>query len=160
MSAIEEYDTNTIPLTFVQDETERKMLVSQNLIDRVFAYRIIGEDESAIGSRLGLPAVAISAVIDYATDQIAAYSQQTQRMRALEGARYDRAEVIVNDTLEGNRQGLQGEVERKLTLAAINQLLSISAARRKLFGMDAPAQVQVEGSIKYELVGIDPELLK
>lgn len=42
-------------------------------------------------------------------------------------------------------------------LAAIDRIRSLSESRRKLLGLDSPAQVEHTGGIKYEVVGIAPE---
>jgi hypothetical protein len=46
------------------------------------------------------------------------------------------------------------------TLQAIETLRRLSESRRKLLGLDAPASLSVAGSVTYELVGVDLELLK
>ncbi len=42
-------------------------------------------------------------------------------------------------------------------LQAIDRIRALSESRRKLLGLDAPAQVEHAGGIKYEVVGISPE---
>lgn len=42
-------------------------------------------------------------------------------------------------------------------LAAINTLVRVSESRRKLLGIDAPAQIEHTGGVRYEVVGIAPE---
>jgi hypothetical protein len=46
------------------------------------------------------------------------------------------------------------------TLQAIETLRRLSESRRKLLGLDAPASLSIAGSVTYELVGVDLELLK
>ena len=41
-------------------------------------------------------------------------------------------------------------------LAAIQTALRVRESYRKLHGLDQPAQVAVSGSVKYEVVGVDP----
>ncbi|NUS22688.1 MAG: hypothetical protein HOV92_00465 [Streptomyces sp.] len=45
-------------------------------------------------------------------------------------------------------------------LAAIREMRMIRESYRKLYGVDQPTQVAVSGSVKYEVVGIDPSDLK
>ncbi|MGW2720839.1 hypothetical protein [Streptomyces sp. NPDC001492] len=45
-------------------------------------------------------------------------------------------------------------------LQAIQTALRIRESYRKLHGLDQPAQVAVSGSVKYEVVGVNPEDLK
>jgi len=45
-------------------------------------------------------------------------------------------------------------------LAAVDRLVRISESRRKLLGLDQPAKVSVDGGLRYEVVGIDPEALR
>jgi hypothetical protein len=48
------------------------------------------------------------------------------------------------------------------TLMAIKTILQIEERRAKLLGLDAPArqQVEVDGSLRYEIVGVDLDQLK
>lgn len=41
-------------------------------------------------------------------------------------------------------------------LQAIDRIRALSESRRKLLGLDAPAQVQHSGDVTYQLVGVDP----
>lgn len=41
-------------------------------------------------------------------------------------------------------------------LAAIREMRQIRESYRKLHGLDQPAQVSVSGSVRYEVVGVDP----
>jgi len=45
-------------------------------------------------------------------------------------------------------------------LAALREMRAIRESYRKLLGVDQPTQVAVSGSVKYEVVGVDPEDLK
>lgn len=42
-------------------------------------------------------------------------------------------------------------------LAALREMRAIRESYRKLLGVDQPTQVAVSGSVKYEVVGVDPE---
>ncbi|WP_406156961.1 hypothetical protein [Streptomyces canus] len=42
-------------------------------------------------------------------------------------------------------------------LAALREMREIRHSYRKLFGIDQPTQVAVSGSVRYEVVGVDPE---
>jgi len=42
-------------------------------------------------------------------------------------------------------------------LAALREMREIRHSYRKLFGADQPTQVAVSGSVKYEVVGVNPE---
>ncbi|MGW3135909.1 hypothetical protein [Streptomyces sp. NPDC001139] len=42
-------------------------------------------------------------------------------------------------------------------LAALREMRAIRESYRKLFGVDAAAKVDVTGSVKYEVVGVNPE---
>lgn len=41
-------------------------------------------------------------------------------------------------------------------LQALDRIKALSESRRKLLGLDAPAQVQHSGDVTYQLVGVDP----
>jgi hypothetical protein len=45
-------------------------------------------------------------------------------------------------------------------LNAVDRLVKISESRRKLLGLDAPAKVQSEGTVRYSIDGVNPEDLK
>jgi hypothetical protein len=45
-------------------------------------------------------------------------------------------------------------------LNAVDRLVKISESRRKLLGLDAPAKVQSEGTVRYMIDGVNPEDLK
>jgi hypothetical protein len=45
-------------------------------------------------------------------------------------------------------------------LAALREMRAIRESYRKLLGVDQPTQVAVSGSVKYEVVGVDPADLK
>lgn len=42
-------------------------------------------------------------------------------------------------------------------LAAIDRLVRISESIRKLKGLDAPTKVETTGTVRYEIVGVDPQ---
>jgi hypothetical protein len=44
-------------------------------------------------------------------------------------------------------------------LAAIQVLLRVTESRRKLLGLDQPAKLSVDGGVRYEVVGVNPEAL-
>lgn len=44
-------------------------------------------------------------------------------------------------------------------LGAIDRLLKVQQRRAALLGLDLPKQVQISGGVRYEVVGVDPELL-
>lgn len=80
----------------------------------------------------------------------------------------DREHVTVSHgkviTLEGDTEPLHDDGP---VLQAVDRLMRIEEqrrrngeSRRKLLGLDAPAKSQITGGVTYEIVGIDPELLR
>jgi hypothetical protein len=58
--------------------------------------------------------------------------------------------------------GDQGLVEYRddgPVLAAAKAILGIEERRAKLLGIDAPTKIGVSATVRYEVVGVDPEVL-
>lgn len=64
--------------------------------------------------------------------------------------------IYITDPETGEKMALQDDAP---TLMAIDRLVRISERKAKLLGLDAPLQVEHGGNIRYEVVGISPELL-
>jgi len=83
-----------------------------------------------------------------------ALNLELERMEAMERRALSIIERRMKelDELDANARGY---AEDGILMKANDQLLRISESRRKLLGMDSPAQVQLSGGVKYEIVGVD-----
>ena len=63
------------------------------------------------------------------------------------------------DDLEDRMRGIL-ERDNGQAMAATDRLIKIGERRAKLKGLDAPVQIQQEQTVRYEIVGIDPEALR
>jgi predicted transcriptional regulator len=120
---------------------------------------------SQIAARLGISkAEAHRAVARVLAETVA---EAGEHARALELQKLDRAEAAVLAVLERSHvtvshgRIIRDENEDPLLddgpiLQAAGMLARLSESRRKLIGLDAPAQVITEGRVRYEVVGVDP----
>jgi hypothetical protein len=93
-------------------------------------------------------------------------AEPAEAARKLELEKLDAAERRVREVLE--RRHLTVSHGRVITqdgepveddgpaMQAATTLVRISESRRKLLGLDAPAQVVTDSTVKYEIVGVDP----
>lgn len=99
----------------------------------------------------------------------AVVAEPAEEVRALELARLDamyeaamgvleRRHVTVSNGRVVELDGAPIEDDAPV-LQAIDRLLKIQARRAALMGLDQPAKVSVSGGVKYEVVGIEPDLL-
>lgn len=44
-------------------------------------------------------------------------------------------------------------------LGAVDRVLRVAERRARLLGLDAPTKIETEGAVRYQIVGIPPELL-
>lgn len=65
--------------------------------------------------------------------------------------------VITTKDADGNDIPL---IDDAPVLQAVDRIRALSESRRKLLGLDAPAQIEHTGGVRYEVVGIDPEDLQ
>jgi hypothetical protein len=98
--------------------------------------RQAGHTFDAIAAQLGYASRSTAyRAVSRALQRIRAQADQTaEQLRQLEDARYDRMLRAIDDKVQ------QGDV------AAIDRALRISKARRELWGLDAPVQIQSEVS--------------
>lgn len=101
------------------------------------SLRIAGFSHSQIAERLGISPQGVSDLISRSLDL--AENRSVDEMRALEGARIDRAQsAIWAKVLEGD-------------LKAVEAYTRLSARRSKLFGLDAPTRIDMTLSVKQEM---------
>ena len=100
----------------------------------------------------------------------AAVTDSAAQLIAVEAARLDKLAAAAEDILDQEHVAhSNGRVvvhdgqplfDSGPKLAAIRELREIGREYRRLFGLDQPAKVDVSGGVTYELVGVDPDLLK
>ena len=94
--------------------------------------------------------------------------EPAEELIQVESARLDELYVAALDVLErdhpaiSNGRVMYGDDGQPILddgpkLAALRELRQIRESFRKLHGLDQPAKVEVDGGIKYEVVGIAPE---
>lgn len=94
--------------------------------------------------------------------------EPAEHLIQVESARLDELYVAALDVLERDHPAISnGRVmydghgtallDDGPKLAALRELRQIRESYRKLHGLDQPAKVEVDGGIKYEVVGIAPE---
>lgn len=52
---------------------------------------------------------------------------------------------------------IENDADDEVALKAIDRLIKISERRSKLQGLDAPVKVEQGGTVRYEVVGIEPD---
>jgi len=104
--------------------------------------------------RASTPAVDLDAMRQ---QSLALYAELTER--ALEIADLAGAPVAVGKDGIVLRDPETGEVVRDHSgrLRALETAAKMDAETRKLMGLDAAGRMEISGSVRYELVGIDPE---
>lgn len=102
------------------------------------SLRLAGLTYEQIGERLG---ITKQGVLDLVTRTLErAENEKAHEMRALEGARLDRAQAAIwSRVLEGDTK-------------AIDTYLRISQRRARLFGLEAPTQIAVAMNVRTEMV--------
>lgn len=125
-----------------------------------------------IGKHLGISQQRVSAILAKCREQIEAPDLTAMRdksirlhedviRRAFEMAEMAGAPIAVGK--DGNilRDPVDGAVVRDYALrnTALALALKAEAELRKLMGLDAATKVETTGSVKFEIVGVDPEAL-
>jgi hypothetical protein len=121
----------------VPDSTfSRRALTSQVKEQHALDLRLAGHTYEVIAVRLGYASRSSAyRAVGRPFHRIRAHTDQTaDQLRQLEDARYDRMLRADDDKIQ------RGD------LAAIDRALRISKARRELWGLDAPVQIQAEVS--------------
>jgi hypothetical protein len=134
---------------------------------QAYEMRRAGVDLAVIAQTLGYPDSA-SVWKDVKIGLERAISQAVEDldgMRGLEIARLEdlrRRAVEVMDAArpvpredEDAPKGMDGS----LVLAAIDRTIKIAERLARLKGLDAPTRVGVSGTVRYELPGVDPDML-
>ena len=132
-------------------------------------YTVYRQNQEQIADDLGISQQRVSEIIREVRANIPApdldemrqqslglYAELTER--ALEIADLAAAPVAVGK--DGSIfYDENGEVVRDYTgkLRAIETAAKMDAETRKLMGLDAAGKLEIQGSVRYELVGIDPE---
>lgn len=106
------------------------------------SLRLAGLSYDQIGARLGITPRTAQKIVREAVQR--ADTRQADQMRAVEGARLDRAQAAIwTRVLEGD-------------LGAIQAFVQISNRRARMFGLDAPATVSID--VRAEMVSALEEL--
>lgn len=132
----------------------------------VLRLRRTGMSFTAIGEQLGVTRQRAHQVYSSALAEIPA--QEVHEYRVEQAARLDALLERANEVLAANAVMVQhGKVvmldgspvpDPTVILAAIKTILDVEQRRAKLLGLDAPTQQQLEvdGGLRYEIVGLDP----
>jgi hypothetical protein len=114
----------------------RRALTAQVKEEQALDLRLAGYTYDVIAGQVGYASRSSAyRAVERAFHRIRAHADQTaDQLRQLEDARYDRM-----------LQAIDGKVQQG-DLAAIDRALRISKARRELWGLDAPVQIEAEVS--------------
>lgn len=114
---------------------------------KAIALKIAGLDYQAIADQLGYADRAAAYVdIDRALKKnLDEEAEQVALLRHITVQRYDRLQAAWWP------KALKGDAK------AAEIVLKVMAQRAKIEGTEAPAQVDVSGGVKYEVVGVSPE---
>lgn len=144
------YDTNP--------EIAKRRAEAARLRSRSLTYRQIAE-------HLGISVSQAHDDVRAALKEI--LTEPAEDVRKMELEKLDRAEAAVLAVLEAHhvtvshgRLILDGDElpipDHGPVLQAATALVRLSESRRKLLGLDAPAQVVTDSTVRYEVVGVDP----
>jgi hypothetical protein len=139
---------------YVRDpETVKRDARCAELRSRSWTYR-------QIAAELGISMSQAQDGVKRALAEIIAEPAETLRQVELE--KLDRLERAALDVLstthhvvyQGQTTGIEDDGPR---LAAVAELRRLTESRRKLLGLDQPAQIEHSGSITYAIEGVDPK---
>jgi hypothetical protein len=121
----------------VDDLEEARRKRAANRRTEALALRMAGMTFEQIGERLSITADSAVELINRTISRVG--NQVAEEMRELEGARLDRSQAAIwSKVLEGD-------------LHAVDSFLKISARRSKLFGLDAPTQLNISYNVRQEM---------
>lgn len=128
-----------------------------------------GLTQQAIAARLGMHQSSVSNVLKQVRDALPADERDDWRIIAIETLRElhtAAVEIVRSDPPPTFHSGEilrdeNGEVVRDMStrLVAIDRLIRIQERAARALGTDSPVQVQSDQTVRYEIVGIDPENL-
>lgn len=139
---------------FIRDpETVKRDAEAARLRSRSQSY-------TQIGATLGISRQQAFEAVQRAMRDIIA--EPAEAVRQMELEKLDRLERAALDVLsrvhEVVYQGqTTGIVDDGPTLAAVATLQRLNESRRKLLGLDRPAQLEVSGGVTYEIVGVSAD---
>ena len=114
----------------------RRAVTAQVKEQQALELRLAGHTYDAIAAQVGYVSQRSAyRAVGRAFQRIRAHTDETaEQLRQLEDTRYDRMLRAIDEQVQ------QGD------LSAIDRALRISIARRKLWGLDAPVQIQAESA--------------
>ncbi len=155
---------------------EAERIAERNI--QIWNWRIAGWTQQQIATQLGISKQRVSqickeAMVDHTEPVI-------QELRAVAADKLDEGEQVMREIMHAKHPFVQGgKIVRGSILdadgneepgdilyddgpkmAAWDRILKIEARRAAMFGYDAEQKINMTGSVLYELVGINPELLK
>jgi hypothetical protein len=120
-----------------------------------------GLDASSISricteTRRSLPDRSRDELVKISFDQLEFLRDEVFKLASKEGAPVtagQRGDVLIDpDTGETVR-------DYSLRVKALHEAHLLILSKNKMLGLDAPAEVKTSGSVRYEIVGVDPEAL-
>lgn len=122
-----------------------------------------GVSLAQLAKQHGISRTRVHTIIRQTAERLVAPDVQALRDRELARLEYLRAEV--NDVIARRHAVLHqgsdtGFDDDGVVLDAIRTDVRLSESMRKLLGVDMPVRVDASTSVRFELIGIDPEVFK
>lgn len=166
-------DTTGVDAELVDElaEIERRKARIVDLRRRGFTFEAIGAELGISRQRVHkiyydtLKAIPVESVATYRAEQVERLDWLLAEARAV----LERKHLIVRDgkvlTLRLDGDGSEDPVDVPMiddgpTLEAIRTILQIEKLRADLLGTAAPVRVETAAVVRYEIVGVDPMLLR
>jgi hypothetical protein len=131
---------------------------------------IRGTTQPALAKRHGISQQRISQIIAEARAAVTVEQKEDQIARSLDLIGELRRQMMAlvdavpipaysngRPVLDANGHGVDDHSGR---LAAVDRVIKLEERAAKLLGLDAPAKVQSEGTVRYSIDGVNPEDLK
>ena len=109
--------------------------------------------------RRNLPDRAREELVKISFDQLESLRDEVLNLARMPGAPVtagQHGDILREPSIDG-----QGEIVRdySLRIKALQEAHRLILSKNKMLGLDAPTEVKTSGSVRYEIVGVDPEAL-